>query len=623
MDISEPTALRDHPHVQTVLVRLEKRKLDNSINGEAYRTAKIQILAGLDLALRSKVTMEQSLFDMQDWVQANTMALPFEPIHDVAKHLGEAYTKVQTLSAKVQQAMPRRVTVGISMVKGQEHTLSQIVSSGSFLCDAATVRRRVRGELHPGLVLGEVRSLDHPNRELGNAVREGAFSGCLAVFTYSVIEPGSMLGILGGIATEGSEHEDYQTENVARNERCLEIRAAISCINLNGSKASLGGWVDESSEMEADERILVLDYWRKRNELSYIADARMDPFNPASQIRPPNCERVEILVDGIPYIAVVSSSRIPAHAELLVSEHEAAWAKALRTRDSMRGRDMLARNIADWMHRGELAESLVEPLRQEVQRCTNELRDGRSTVLTMALQWERGAYDEQFGRLIHVHNPGTLPSSVKEALRHYIALQNNESLSAELGETIDMGQSADIEWAVAALYSTLQGKVLDDGFRPRRSVDHDGQVASEHTEEFEALQSKYGERIAKIVTEAWVEQQTHVMLGSRVPWDVQRKQPMTMAQIVEALARTAQKCANEALRLKRRLRRRGGGGGGGGGGGEGGGGGGGGGGDSDDDDAFDDNDDDDDDAFETDGPGAAVNGQLRAMSQPVAKEVAT
>ena len=124
MDISEPTALRDHPHVQTVLVRLEKRKLDNSINGEAYRTAKIQILAGLDLALRSKVTMEQSLFDMQDWVQSNTMALPFEPIHDVTKHLGEAYTKVQTLSAKVQQAMPRRVTVGISMVKGQEHTLS-------------------------------------------------------------------------------------------------------------------------------------------------------------------------------------------------------------------------------------------------------------------------------------------------------------------------------------------------------------------------------------------------------------------------------------------------------------------------------------------------------------------
>ena len=48
--------------------------------------------------------------------------------------------------------------------------------------------------------------------------------------------------------------------------------------------------------------------------------------------------------------------------------------------------------------------------------------------------------------------------------------------------------------------------------------------------------------------------------------------------------------------------------------------------DSDDDDAFDDNDvddDDDDDTFETDGPGAAVNGQLRAMSQPVAKEVAT
>ena len=38
-DKSEPTfarALRDHPHVQTVLVRLEKRKLDNSINGEAY-----------------------------------------------------------------------------------------------------------------------------------------------------------------------------------------------------------------------------------------------------------------------------------------------------------------------------------------------------------------------------------------------------------------------------------------------------------------------------------------------------------------------------------------------------------------------------------------------------------
>ena len=93
-------ALCDHPHVQTVLVRLEKRKLDNSINGEAYRTAKIQILAGLDLALRSKVTMEQSLFDMQDWVQANTMALPFEPIHDVAKHLGEAYTKVQSCQPK-------------------------------------------------------------------------------------------------------------------------------------------------------------------------------------------------------------------------------------------------------------------------------------------------------------------------------------------------------------------------------------------------------------------------------------------------------------------------------------------------------------------------------------------
>jgi hypothetical protein len=88
--------------VQTVLVRLEKRKLDNSINGEAYRTAKIQVLAGLDLALRSKVhvTMEQSLFDMQDWVQANTMALPFEPIHDVAKHLGEAYTKVQSCQPK-------------------------------------------------------------------------------------------------------------------------------------------------------------------------------------------------------------------------------------------------------------------------------------------------------------------------------------------------------------------------------------------------------------------------------------------------------------------------------------------------------------------------------------------
>ena len=350
--------------------------------------------------------------------------------------------------------------------------------------------------------------------------------------------------------------------------------------------------------MEADERILVLDYWRKRNELSYIADARMDPFNPASQIRPPNCDRVEILVDGIPYIAIVSSSRIPAHSELLVSEHEAAWAKATRTRDSMRGRDMLARNIDDWMHRGELAESLVEPLRQELHRCTNELRDARITVQTMALQWERGGYNEQFSRLIHVHKPGTLPSSVKEALRHYIALQNNESLSAELGVTIDMEQGADIEWAVAALYSTLQGKVLDDGFRPQRSVDHDGQVASEHTEEYEALKSKYGERIAKIVTEAWVEQQTHVMLGARVPWDVQRMQPMTMAQIVEALARTAQKCAHEALRLKRRLSRCGGGGGGGGG-------------DSDYDDVFDDDDDDgddDDDAFEPDGPGAGVKG---------------
>ena len=86
--------------MQTVLVRLEKRKLDNSINGEAYRTAKRQILAGLDPVLRQKVTEEQSLFDLQDWVQANTMALPFEPIHDVAKHLGEAYTKVQSCQPK-------------------------------------------------------------------------------------------------------------------------------------------------------------------------------------------------------------------------------------------------------------------------------------------------------------------------------------------------------------------------------------------------------------------------------------------------------------------------------------------------------------------------------------------
>ena len=124
MDNSEHIALREHPHVQTVLVRLEKRRLDSSITGEAYRTAKRQILAGLDPVLRQKVTEEQSLFDMQEWVQANTIELPYEPIMDVAEHLGEAYTKVQTLSAKIQQAMPRRVTVGISMVKGQEHTLS-------------------------------------------------------------------------------------------------------------------------------------------------------------------------------------------------------------------------------------------------------------------------------------------------------------------------------------------------------------------------------------------------------------------------------------------------------------------------------------------------------------------
>ena len=40
MDNSEHIALREHPHVQTVLVRLEKRRLDSSVNGEAYRTAK-------------------------------------------------------------------------------------------------------------------------------------------------------------------------------------------------------------------------------------------------------------------------------------------------------------------------------------------------------------------------------------------------------------------------------------------------------------------------------------------------------------------------------------------------------------------------------------------------------
>ncbi len=79
----------------------------------------------------------------------------------------------------------------------------------------------------------------------------------------------------------------------------------------------------------------MLDTWRHRKELCFLSEFRGDPPHTPDEssddaTRKVNVVKIEITVNDMPYIAVVSMTDIPAMQELVVDEKEAYWRSAIR-----------------------------------------------------------------------------------------------------------------------------------------------------------------------------------------------------------------------------------------------------------------------------------------------------
>jgi hypothetical protein len=183
------------------------------------------------------------------------------------------------------------------------------------------------GALHQSVRLAKVMNARHPSKLVANAVSEG--QEAYVSYVKDPVGPGVLLGLQAGLVQTGCEHADS-------NAGSFDFRAECEAQDLRGSLQSNGGWIaDDCLPNEKCDLICVLNTWRYRNELCFLSDCRDDPllFPDASKElskRKVNVAKVEITVDGFPYIAVFSAVDLASMQELIVHEEASTWREAAR-----------------------------------------------------------------------------------------------------------------------------------------------------------------------------------------------------------------------------------------------------------------------------------------------------
>jgi hypothetical protein len=261
---------------------LRRRYRVESSNVVEYRTARKSLYNSLTEAAVAELEEEVEAHGRDAFIDKWLEPLNYEPV-TAAEVLGSLLSQDLQFSEAARDSFNDvEQTDGISLVPNQS-ALDPELRNGRFLQSAsnAGLLHRARPDLlHESVKLGKVLSSTHPTCQVQNAIQQ-TNKEVHAVFVDSNLAPHTVLGLLNGYVSLGREFESSLADTL----QIDDIRCAISGTDLEGSLADNEGWIqidDRSNyEKEKSEGILVLDSWRVRNELSYVADVRDDPLEQA------------------------------------------------------------------------------------------------------------------------------------------------------------------------------------------------------------------------------------------------------------------------------------------------------------------------------------------------------
>ena len=498
----------------------------------------------------------------------------FEPL-DAQQAIGDEHFSVELRYSEAAKSScdGGRVLDGkIGVVGGQEKL--HLRAASSTLLGLLAERRR-SDLMHPSVTLCKV-SHSHPNVKLHNAIEEREDTDVLAVFVDAPVAKHVVLGCLVGKVSTGTEWENAKTAQPN------DIREHTSVYDLKGSLKEYGGWIDLDTSTDGylqaiAEDVLVLDAFKVRNELSYVADVRDQPFREASVdvgacVRKANVRLVELRVDGMPRFALITTSAIAQYSEVIIDSGKANCAQNKRELNKAKHICSLNKQINKLLDKTEELQSDANPLILQHRESREACVKARAMAVDAYDAWERACEKDNadLGRLINLHQPGTLPHSLIHQLRvklyeidsaHNYLVQPEQLLAAEEvvvdDEADDDEEESDGEdgqepkdYSLLAnqLFSDLQSKIFElDSFRPLRprgddsndgGNSNDAYVENESCSDFVMFKEKFGDEVAKVVTDAWLEKQKYADMSNskRLPWDSVKKEPMTLHDIVLNLA---------------------------------------------------------------------------------------
>eukprot|EP00965_Chrysotila_dentata_P017337 575603-Pleurochrysis_carterae.AAC.1 len=335
--------------------------------------------------------------------------LPYEPV-DAAIELGGKYSQTLRFSpAAAHSWAQRRVNQGIALVPYQT-AIPQVLADGRFLQSAANagLLDRARDDLmHDAVIMGKVQAPNHPNRELHNAIIERG-GDVYATYVTRPVSSGTVLGLLGGFLSVGSEYEAEQTAL-----QTDDINALIGGFDLEGCLAEKGGWinVDEHNSLSyvsaQHEACLVLDSFKAMNELSVVADVRDHPLQDAvvdvheylrltskecvypAGARQASAAFVELNVKGAPRIAIVAICDLDEHSEVICDWRKNHWMQAARLWEKARSENELRKTVNELLNKIENVESDATPQIFEAREFKRREVEARAAAVEACDAWER------------------------------------------------------------------------------------------------------------------------------------------------------------------------------------------------------------------------------------------
>jgi hypothetical protein len=293
----------------------------------------------------------------------------------------------------------------------------------------------------------------------------------------------------------------------------------------------------------------------------------------------------------MPRLAVVSTCAIEEHSEVIMDLGKAHWAMSKRELDKAKTVHELNTELNKLMNEVEILESDANPLIMQHREARTQCVEARKMAVQCYDAWERAsrADNVDLGRQLPLYQPGTLPSTLLDLIRDKLhsmptltlnprALavpSSDESNSEEEVEVVDEDEEDDEEEEDAEEVEQMEGfrddtlrahelftqcqQLIweDDGFRPMRpSDDESGKqwVENEKCIEYQQINEKFGNEVAHVVRDAWLEHVTFASYANskRIAWHAEKARPMTIPEIVATLAVAAMKHAGLSKPLRPR-----------------------------------------------------------------------